>query len=117
MAGTIKTLHQVTLTDADVTAALPAGGAHQKAAFYAVVTAITRTTGTLTITLRWKHADGVVTMAATAALTATGAARFVLTAGVWDITNSPIPEPGEVFWDLAGDTAQVSGKIIAIYGD
>jgi len=103
---------------ADRTQVLSHTGAHGAATFYLDLTAITRTTGTLDVTLRWISQDGnTVAIAAITGLTGTGLSRLVLTAGEFDLTRQCIPEPNQVFWDLVGDTTAVTGNIYASYGD
>ena len=116
--GAIKIIDTATVLVADRAVTIPGGGAHSSIQFYVDVTAITRTTGTLAVTLRWHSADGTdVEIATLAGLTATGISRLVPTANVFNLVTQAIPEPNEVLWDLDGDTTAVSGKIYAMYGD
>lgn len=119
MAGSIKVIDTATALVADRNVAIPGGGAHGSVNFYVDVTAITRTTGTLVVTLRWKTLlDATdVEIATIAGLSATGVARIVPTANVFGAAGLATPEPTEVLWDLVGDTTAVSGKVYAIYGD
>ena len=118
MPGSIRVVDTATLITADRNIAVTGGGAHLGANFYVDVTAITRTTGTLTVTIRWNTASGVdVDIATVTGLTATGITRLTPTSGVFDVSARAIPEPTEVLWDLVGDTTSVSGQIIAMYGN
>lgn len=118
MAGAIKIIDTATALVADRNVTVGGSGAHTTVNFYVDVTAITRTTGTLTVTLRWHSADGTdVEIATLASISATGISRLVPTANVFNLVTQAIPEPNEVLWDLVGDATAVSGKIYAMYGD
>lgn len=118
MAGSIKIIDTATAIVADRAVNVQGSGAHMAVNFYVDVTAITRTTGTLVVTLKWHSADGTdVEVATITGLAATGIARIVPTANVFNLVTQAIPEPNEVLWDLVGDATAVSGKIYAMYGD
>lgn len=112
-----KVIGTATAIDADQDAWIAGSGAHGAATFFVHVTAITRTTGTLAVYLRWRSPGGnEIDIASVAGITATGLNRLVLTSD-FDATRMAIPEPNREDWDLVGDTEAVSGKIYAIYGD
>ena len=119
MAGSRRDVDEVTALVADRTASVYGGGCHRSAQFYVDVTAITRTTGSISVTIRWRTKSGTtVTIATTASnITATGVTRLTPTAGVFDTAGRAIPDPTQVNWDLVGDATDVSGVIYAIYGD
>src|SRR5512132_1223460 len=111
MAGTIKLIDTATGITADRNVAISGSGAHTSAQFYVDVTAITRTTGTLVVTLRWKTpiAGTDVDIATITGLTAAGVSRLTPTSGIFDTAGRAIPEPTEVLWDLVGDATAVTG--------
>lgn len=118
MAGSRRVIDEVSLIVADRTVNADGSGAHGSAQFYVDVTAITRTTGSLTVTVRWRtNAGTTVTVATLGSITATGVYRLTPTANVFDTAGRAIPEPTQANWDLGGDATDVSGIIYAIYGN
>ena len=118
MAGTVKKIDTASAIVADRNVKVPGSGAHSAVNFYVDVTAITRTTGTLVVTLRWNTDAGTdVEIATITGISATGISRLVPTANVFNLVTQAIPEPTEVLWDLVGDATAVSGVIYAMYGD
>ena len=118
MAGGRRDVDEVTALVADRTASVYGGGCHRSAQFYVDVTAITRTTGSLSVTVRWRTKAGTtVTIATLGSITAIGVYRLTPTAGVFDTFGRAIPDPTNVNWDLVGDATAVSGVIYAVYGD
>lgn len=117
MAGSIVTVDAVAALTADQTNEVEGSGGHHAATFLVDVTAITRTTGTLEVSLYWSP-DGTVAggilVAQVTGLTATGLAEVVPQAP-FESANRAIPAPNVVLWDLVGDTTGVSGDIYAIY--
>lgn len=119
MAGTVRVIDTASAIVADRNVKVSGSGAHSAVNFYVDVSAITRTTGTLTVTVRWNTpiTGTDVDVATVTGLTATGVTRLTPTANVFNLVTQAIPEPTEVLWDLVGDATAVSGTIIAIYGD
>lgn len=118
MSGAIEVLDRATLITADRNVdTLAGGGAHAAATFLLNITAIDRTTGTLNVTLSWNAGSGnEVFVAGVFGISATGLVRIPLNAN-FASTRDAIPEPSNVDWDLSGDTTDVSGSVVAIYGD
>jgi len=119
MASGPIVLDAATLITADRTNnAVIGSGSHGHASFILRLTAITRTTGTLDVFLRWSPDGGTNRMivATVAGVTATGNFIIPVTSDFAVVTGA-VPEPNAVFWDLIGDTTNVSGEIIAFYGD
>jgi hypothetical protein len=124
MSGTVKILDTVTALDgdADRTANVDGGGgAHRTAHFYVDVTALTRTTGSMVVSVRWNSTSGTATtIAISASITAAGIYRLVPTTGVFDKAWCAVPAPTSVLWDMTGTAATISavaGSIYSIYGD
>jgi hypothetical protein len=119
MAGSQKVLDSAAAIVASRTVAIDQYGAHRAAAFEVFVTAITRTTGTLTVSLYWS-ADGTAANGAKIAevtgLTAAGLANLPLITP-FTSTNFAIPSPNLVVWTLVGDATAVTGNVVAFYGD
>lgn len=118
MAGTLKTIDTASAIVANRTANVMGQGAHAALTVYVDVTAITRTTGTLDVEVRWSP-DGSATSAQIASVTGiTAPGRFRMTLNTnFDDTRVAIPEPNRVVWTLNGDATAVSGTILAHYGD
>lgn len=118
MAGTNKILDTASAISATRTAFVPGSGGHAAATFFVFVTAITRTTGSLNLEVKWTP-DGSATdiqIGTVTGITATGLFRLTLSAG-FNATRQAIPEPNKIVWTLVGDATAVSGTLIAQYGD
>lgn len=115
--STPKIIGTASAIDADQDTWVAANGAHGAATFFVHVTAITRTTGTLDVYVRWRAPSGnEIDIASVTGITATGLNRLTLTSD-FNATRDAIPEPNRVDWDLVGDTEAVSGFVYAVYGD
>ncbi len=89
--------------------------AYGKANFFVDVEAITRTTGSVTIQLNWKSANGVVLniTANLTALIAVGINEFTLDPQFTGATDA-IPEPSEAVVVFVGDTSLFTARIYMI---
>jgi len=114
----MKVLDTAALLTADRSQGIPGGGAgHRQATFVVDVTAITRTTGTLDVSLQVRTADGTLKNVATVTgLTAISLNTMTIDA-FWTPVPGAIPEPDLAVWDLVGDTTSVSGTIEVVYSD
>ena len=117
MSAAPRALDTASGITADRTQAIEGGGgSHASATFLVDVTGITRTTGSLTVTLNWVSASGaVVQIAEDTTITTAGITRLDLEAD-FAATRDAIPEPIQVVWDLIGDATAVSGTVYAAYG-
>jgi len=117
MAGSVNVLDTASGITADQISEPSPGGAHKKANFWVDLTAITRTTGSLVISLYWSP-DGTIAggqlVAVSAALTAIGLTQLPIEAEFVSAEDS-IPAPNLVEWDLIGDATAVSGRLYAMY--
>lgn len=119
MAGTILTYPAFVDADATVNIVLPGNGGHESATFWVQIDAITRTTGTLDVSLRLstdKGVTGAMVIASVAGIIATGRYHLPFNSP-YDAAISAIPEPSLLRLVLNGDTLNVTGSIIAVYGD
>ena len=110
----VRVVDTATLLTLDRTQGIDGGaGATRSATYYVELTAIIRTTGTLNITLRLAVPSGNINIAQVTGLTTGGTFEIPLLVPFTEV-NKAIPEPEEVFWDLIGDTTNVSGRIFKI---
>ncbi len=117
MGGSQRTIDEASAIVASRSQAVPGGGGHASASFLVDVTAITRTSGTLIVTVSYTAPSGTpFTIAATGALTTTGLFRLAIDSD-FEATRMAVPEPDKAIWTLICDATAVSGKIIAYYGD
>ncbi len=100
----------------DRTGAIIGGGSgNRSGTFYVDVTGITRTSGTLDVTLSILTASGVLqTVAAKTGITATGLYKMTLDADFLTVPDA-VPVPDQVVWDLVGDATAVSGTVEALF--
>lgn len=96
-------------------AVIGGGSGNRSGTFYVDVTDITRTSGSLTVTLSILTASGVLqTVAEATGITAASLVKLTLDADFLTVPDA-VPVPDQVIWTLVGDATAVSGTVEALF--
>lgn len=119
MAGSVLHLDTASLITGDRQVNIGGSGSHRSVTFLLDLTAITKTTGTLTLSLYWKTpvTGASVLLARGTDLDLVKTYLITPTANVFSLTRQSIPAPNVVLWEPQGDATLISGSVYAIYGD